>query len=92
MFVATLANAQEPSLEELDEQALALYRQGKYAEAVQIAEKALRIAEESSEPEQLSLATALNSLGRLYETLGRYAEAEPLFIRALGICIWSSVL
>ncbi len=36
-------------------------------------------------PEHPDLATDLNNLATLYRATGRYAEAEPLFQRAIGI-------
>jgi tetratricopeptide (TPR) repeat protein len=32
-----------------------------------------------------SVATSLNNLAKLYESQGRYAEAEPLYVRAIAI-------
>ena len=32
------------------------------------------------------MATSLNNLAELYQAQGKYAEAEPLYQRALAIC------
>jgi tetratricopeptide (TPR) repeat protein len=71
--------------EELNRQAVALYRQGQYSEAIPIAEKVLSIREKALGPEHPDLATSLNNLAELYEALGDYARAEPLFKRSLAI-------
>ena len=36
-------------------------------------------------PQDPRLATTLNNLGEVYRAQGRYAEAEPLYKRALAI-------
>ena len=60
------------------------YQQGDYAEAEKQWTAALKKAE-GFEPQDPRLATALNDLAVLYEAQGRYADAEPLFQRALAI-------
>jgi tetratricopeptide (TPR) repeat protein len=41
-------------------------------------------------PEHPNVATSLNNLAALYKAQGRYAEAEPLYRRALEI--WEKAL
>ena len=77
--------AQQGRWEELNEQVITLYGQGKYTEAVPIAQTALRVAEATFGPQHPDVATALNNLAGLYHDQGKYAEAEPLFRRALAI-------
>ena len=60
-----------------------LYRQGRYKEAVPLAEEAVRTAEKTHGPDSLDVAKALNNLAQLYCDQGRYVEAEPLFKQAL---------
>ncbi|MFM8922532.1 MAG: tetratricopeptide repeat protein, partial [Microcystis panniformis] len=36
--------------------------------------------------EHPAVATSLNNLANLYCAQGKYAEAEPLFLRSLEIC------
>jgi tetratricopeptide (TPR) repeat protein len=62
-----------------------LYDQGRYAEAVPLAQEALALAEASVGPTHPHVATSLQHLARLNRELGRYAEAEPLLQRALTI-------
>ena len=44
-----------------------------------------RARETALGPEHPDVAASLNSMGDLYNTQGRYAEAEPLFRRTLAI-------
>lgn len=62
-----------------------LYQQGRYGEAVGLAEDVVRLAERSHGPDHPAVGTSLNTLGALYRALGRYTEAEPLFKRGLAI-------
>ena len=64
--------------------ATSAYQQGNYAEAEKQLSAALREAEGFG-LEDLRLATSLFVLAQTYKAQGRYAEAEPLFKRALGI-------
>jgi tetratricopeptide (TPR) repeat protein len=77
--------AQESPWKDLNDQVVVLYQQGKYAEAIPVAEEAVRAAEAAFGPDNARVATALNNLASLYEKQGRYAEAEPLYQRALRI-------
>ena len=58
------------------------YQQADYAEAEKQLEAALKEAEAFDD---VRLATSLNNLALLYKAQGRYAEAEPLYQRALAI-------
>jgi len=62
----------------LNQEAMELYRTGKYDRAVVVAKKALEGAEKNVGPNHLSLATSLNNLAVLYDAQGHYAQAEPL--------------
>jgi tetratricopeptide (TPR) repeat protein len=72
-------------LKTLDVQLQVLYRQGKYAEAIPIAEKSLALTEKYYGPEHPKTAIALNNLAELYIVKKRYHEAESLSQRALEI-------
>ena len=60
------------------------YREGRYIEAAQSLEAALQEAQRFG-PQDSRLATSLNNLTRLYDTQGKYGQAEPLRRRALAI-------
>ncbi len=73
-----LALAQSRALIEADKQVKALYGQGRYAEAEPFARRALELVEREFGASHPTTATMLNNLAVLYDTQGRYAEAEPL--------------
>lgn len=60
-----------------------LYDAGEYKKAEPIARQMVEIAEKSEKPQ--TVVPYLGSLGAVYRRLGRYAEAEPLYKRALAI-------
>jgi tetratricopeptide (TPR) repeat protein len=62
-----------------------LYQRGRYADAEAFLGRALRIREKTIVENHPDLAISLSSLARLYRVLGRYSEAEPLYMRALKI-------
>jgi len=80
---ATIAN--DDDLGVLNQRILELTKQGKYQEAIPVAEKAVDIARRLRGPEHRDTATTLNNLASLYDDLGEYAKAEPLYQEALRI-------
>ena len=69
------------SLEEadrLDQQVVKLYRQGRYQEAISIARRVAQIKEKALGQDHPDVATSLNNLALLYDSLGDYSKAEPL--------------
>ncbi|MCA2701396.1 MAG: tetratricopeptide repeat protein [Microcystis sp. M179S2] len=62
-----------------------MYQQGKYNEAIPLAEQALAISKQQLGDNHPLTAQSLNNLAGLYESQGRYSEAEPLFKQALAI-------
>lgn len=69
----------------LMQQAMQLYQQAKYAEAILSAKEALQLAENSFGKDNPNTAASLNNLAVLYRTQGNYAEVESLSKRALEI-------
>ncbi len=63
----------------------ALYREGKFAEALPVLQQALRLAESSFGAEDPTVAASLHAVASIYHSQGKYAEAEPLYKRALEI-------
>ena len=53
--------------------------------AIECFEKAINLASNSTTKADTELATSLNNLARLYYLIGKYAQAEPLYVRALAI-------
>ncbi len=62
-----------------------LYDEGKFGEAVPIAERALALREEALGPTHPDVAESLNILALFYQAQGAYGKAEPLLVRALNI-------
>jgi len=69
----------------LNAEVVKLYQAGKYAEAIPLAQRALAIQEKALGPEHPAVATSLNNLAALHNSMGAYAKAEPLYQRALAI-------
>ena len=78
-------SAELQEAEKLNQQVEQLYQQGKYTEAIPLAEKALAIREKVLGGEHPDVATSLNNLALLYDSQGNYTKAEPLYTRALAI-------
>ncbi len=78
------ARAQGASeIKALNSQVLELHRQGKYAEAATIAQKALSLSERSLGKDHPETLTIVNNLAALYNALGRDRDAEPFYRRAV---------
>jgi tetratricopeptide (TPR) repeat protein len=77
--------AQADETEKLTNQALTLYKAGRYDEAIVPAKRLLAIQEKALGLEHPQVAQSLNRLAVLYYSKGDYAQAEPLFKRALVI-------
>src|SRR6478736_296008 len=80
-----LAHSQTNEAEALTKQYLTLSNQGRYSEAIPLAQRVLAIREKSLGPNHPDVATWLNNLALLYENQGRYSDAEPLYNRSLAI-------
>ena len=84
--LSSLAFAQ--SVEEaaqLNQQAIQLYQQGRYADAEPMFKRSLVIQEKALGHNHPNVASLLNNLAELYEAQGRYADSEPLLKRSLAI-------
>jgi tetratricopeptide (TPR) repeat protein len=79
------ATAALAKAEQLNEQVLQFYREGKYQTAIPLAEAVLQLYEKYLGRNHPAVATSLNNLAELYRAQGRYGEAEPLFHRSLKI-------
>jgi len=71
--------------ERLDVLVRNLYDQGKFEQAVHIAEKSLAIKETVLGPDHPDTGASIGGLAVLYQSQGAYAKAEPLYLRALAI-------
>jgi len=82
---STQQSAELQEAERLNQRVVELYQQGKYAEAIPLAEKALAIREKVLGAEHPDVATSLNNLALLYKSQGNYSSSEPLYLRSLAI-------
>ena len=80
---------QETRWDSIMADAVKAYQQADYAEAEKLLLAALKEAEKFGEQDP-RLATNLNNLAGLYYAQGNYAQAEPLYQRALAI--WEKAL
>ncbi|MGJ3251913.1 MAG: tetratricopeptide repeat protein [Elainellaceae cyanobacterium] len=71
--------------EQLGQQVTQLYQQGRYADAIPLAQRVLEILETALDENHPLVATSLNNLAELYRAQGNYAAAEPLYQRSLSI-------
>ena len=69
----------------LNAEVMRLYRAGRYADAVPIAERALALREKALGSEHPDVGISLYNLASLYQALGRYREVESLYKRVLAI-------
>ncbi len=82
---ASQARAQASTVDELNKRVTELFRVGKFAEAIPLAQQVLAITEKALGPDDPNVATTLNNLALLCNNQRRYADAEPLFKRSLAI-------
>ena len=75
----------EQEFRQLNSRMVTLYQQGKYAEAIPLAERAVTLARRHLGEEHPYYATSLNNLAVLYTSMGRYEDAEPLYQKAMEI-------
>ncbi|MGD2182687.1 tetratricopeptide repeat protein [Lusitaniella coriacea] len=78
-------SAELEEAKQLFQQARQLFQEGKYREAIPLAERALAIAENIAGLENTDVANILDVLAQLHYYKGNYAAAEPLHQRALAI-------
>jgi tetratricopeptide (TPR) repeat protein len=89
--LAVTTHAQgDDALARLRNEVSRLHGQGKYADAVPVAERYVALARQRHGEEHREIGLALNWLGLVYRAQGRYAEAEPLYRRSLAI--WEQAL
>ena len=85
LLVSGPAVGQDDQWLSLIREATSLSQRAEYDRALLVGKQALEIAERRWGPDDLRVATSLGNLGNVYLTQGKFAEAEPLFERALRI-------
>ncbi|MGH9509033.1 MAG: WD40 repeat domain-containing protein, partial [Terriglobales bacterium] len=71
--------------EDLARRVVQLHEQAKFSEALPVAERALKVAEQTFGPEDTKVATSLNSLASIYDSLKKFDAALPLAKRAVAL-------
>ena len=86
LLLMTPAQAQQQDdLGQLNRQISELYKAGKYAEAIPVAEHYVETARKEYGEEHDAFATSIAWLGMLYQAQRRFDEAEPLLTRSLAV-------
>jgi tetratricopeptide (TPR) repeat protein len=86
LMLAPPAMAQQgDDADALNAQVIKLYGEGKYAEALPFAERAVQAAAQQHGPDDLAVAGPLLMLGEVLGGIGRVPDAEPHERRALAI-------
>lgn len=83
VLVCVTAGAQEPLWNNLNARVRELSQQGRYSEAVKVAEEALKVAKGTFSPDDPQAAMSLNNLADLYKAQGKSYEANRLYEQAL---------
>jgi len=78
-------SSQSADLEQLKIQALTLWSENKFDEALTLLEQVLATQEQTLGPDKPEIAETLNLLASLYGTRGDYSQMEPLYQRSLSI-------
>ncbi len=78
-------SAESEEVTRLVQQIIQLKNEGKYNQAIPLAERLLAITEKVLDKEHPYVAESLNNLAQLYYAQGSYEKAEPLYVRSLAI-------
>src|SRR5260370_33938721 len=80
----------EQKIDRLNREVARLYGQGRYEQAVGLANQSCDLARRDLGEAHPHFAQSLNNLAALYRSMGNYAVAEPLYRQALEI--WRKAL
>lgn len=71
--------------EVLTSEVMKLYGSGDFTQGVEVAKRALQVAQQNDGPVHPNVALSLGNLAELYEAQKEYSKAEPLYKRSLDI-------
>ena len=71
--------------EVLTSEVMKLYGSGDFTQGVEVAKRALQLAQQDYGPDHPNVALSLSNLAELYEAQNEYVKAEPLYKRSLSI-------
>jgi len=77
--------AKEPTYVDVNTQAIELFQQGKYAEAIEHEERAIKMAEEKLSADDEKLTNMLLNLARMHEARKTYAAAVTIYQRVISM-------
>ena len=83
LLISFFASAQ--TLKELNDSLIHYYKTADYGKGIIVGEKALIASKKEFGENHPDYATSLNNVAFLYESMGLYAKAEPLYMEAMGI-------
>ncbi len=75
----------EPSYADVNTQAIQLFQQSKYAEAIEREGQAIKMAEEKLGADDEKLTNMLLNLARMHEAQKTYADAVPIYQRVISM-------
>jgi CHAT domain-containing protein/Tfp pilus assembly protein PilF len=78
-------NASQPSWQELHNRIADLRQQGKYVQAIPLAQQAVDLAKSSLGVGAPEVATSLSDLATLYQALAIFKQAETLYLLAIAL-------
>src|SRR5271165_6394620 len=85
IFASSISLADDDDPNALNQRIYKLFAEGNYQEAIPLAEKVVELVKRVYGAEHPATATSLNDLGVLYQQMGEYPKAEPLYQEALRI-------
>ena len=85
LWPCSLALAQSKQADAISARVEGLYKAGKYADALPLAQQVLAVAEKELGRDHWALARPLNNLAQIYEKQGKLADAEQMYRRALAL-------
>jgi CHAT domain-containing protein/Flp pilus assembly protein TadD len=77
--------AQSKQAKDLEKRIVALFQEGRYSEAIPLAQQVLAMREKTYGPSHSAVGMELSDIAQMYVYVGRHADAEPLFSRSLAI-------
>ena len=81
----TAAQSTSRDLVQMNNQALNLFRNAKYKEAIKLAERTVALAAERHGTEDIRYGALISNLAQMYSTLGRNKPAERLLLKSIAI-------
>lgn len=82
---SVVGKSQGTEWEGLTREVMKLYTSGDYTQGMEVAKRALQVAEQNDGPDHPNVALSLSNLAEFYEAQQEYAKAEPLYKRSLAI-------